>query len=322
MILNGVELYNVAETDPAMLRLPKRLFPALPPLGVGAAQNATGVELRFVPEGEVKLTLSTVGTSHPIVALLYYGSTQSGGNTLEYYIDKEPKTFTFTPAPHLSELPTDTPFSPQVLRLMPAGGDIVLHKVEGKVRPPRADEVPQKTLLFYGSSITHGSLACAPNMFWTRRTAEALGFDHRNFGIAGSCRMEPEVVDFLSKEVKWDAAVPESGINMLGDDPALYRERLRHMLETLHAAQPEKYLFCIDLYYCASDLRGDGRAQRFRDIHTEEVARIASDKVVKLSGLDLLPDRTFLSEDLVHPSVEGVITIAERLTAKLREYTI
>ena len=165
MILNGVELYNVVETDPAMLRLPKRLFPALPPLGVGAAQNATGVELRFVPEGEVKLTLSTVSTSHPIVALLYYGSTQSGGNTLEYYIDKEPKTFTFTPAPHLSELPTDTPFSPQVLRLMPAGGDIVLHKVEGKVRPPRADEVPQKTLLFYGSSITHGSLACAPNMF-------------------------------------------------------------------------------------------------------------------------------------------------------------
>ena len=47
MILNGVELYNVAETDPAMLRLPKRLFPALPPLGVGAAQNATGVPLPY-----------------------------------------------------------------------------------------------------------------------------------------------------------------------------------------------------------------------------------------------------------------------------------
>ena len=71
MIQNGVELYNVVENDPVMLRLPKRLFPALPPLGVGAAENATGVELRFVPEGEVKLTLSVQNTSHPVVMLLY-----------------------------------------------------------------------------------------------------------------------------------------------------------------------------------------------------------------------------------------------------------
>ena len=38
------------------------------------------------------------------------------------------------------------------------------------------------------------------------------------------------------------------------------------------------------------------------------------------TGLDFLPDRTLLSEDLVHPSVEGVITIADRLSARLREY--
>lgn len=53
------------------------------------------------------------------------------------------------------------PFSPEVVQLVLPYGNIIFHGIEGEVTPPTADFLPNHTLLCYGSSITHGSLALA-----------------------------------------------------------------------------------------------------------------------------------------------------------------
>lgn len=332
MLYQNLDLHAIAEIKPAdggvrPYRLPAAVIPALSEQGQRMAQNIVGAELRFVPlEDEVKITLSTAEAGTCNEALLYYGAVQSGWETLQIHIDDTPRTFTFRRSPRQGELEQVTAqngfaFAPQVLRVLLSGAAIIIHDVKGAVRPPLPEELPAKKGVFYGSSITHGSLACTPNMFWTRRTAEALGADQENCGLAGSCRMEAAMADWFAARDDWDFMVLEMGVNVLDVyDADTYRTRVRYMLETLHAAHPEKRLFCIDLFYCNADLRGSAMPDTFRAILGEEIARIGSDRVVHVPGRSILDGTAGLSEDLVHPNIEGVNTIVRNLTAALRPY--
>lgn len=292
----------------------------------GAALHMDGMELRFVPTDEVKITLSTKNAGAVNNAVLYYGSVQSGWETLEVRITDTPKAFTFKPSPRLATLQQmrdayGMPFAPTVLRVMLDHSPIVIHDVKGEVRPPRADELPRAKGIFYGSSITHGSLACTPNMFWARRVAEALGCDHNNYGLAGNCRLEKEVADWFADRTDWDWAHFELGINVVWEyTPDTFRAKVRYLLETVHAAHPEKYIFCTDIFYWNDDFKGENRSDVLRRVVTEEVARLGSDKVIHIAGTDMLPDLSQVSEDLVHPAADGVATIAHNLTAALRRY--
>ena len=189
------------------------------------------------------------------------------------------------------------------------------------MRPPKAEETPKETILFYGSSITHGSLAAAPATYWTRRVSENLGRDLINLGSAGSCLVQQEVVNWICSREDWQVAVLEMGINMVDKvETEDYCQRVRYMLETIHAKHPDKYKFCVDVFYYYGDLFDKGRVKEYRKVMTEEVARINSDKMIHISGLDILTGVHGLSEDMVHPNVIGVEEIARNMTAKLGEY--
>ncbi len=51
------------------------------------------------------------------------------------------------------------PFHPNVCRIVLFHGIVHLHDIEGDVRPPHPEELPDTTLLTYGTSITHGAVA-------------------------------------------------------------------------------------------------------------------------------------------------------------------
>ena len=237
-----------------------------------------------------------------------------------------PKEITFRQSAHTEFLDKaaaacNHPFKPCVLRLVVENAPILIHSIEGNVRPPKADELPAENILFYGSSITHGSLAAAPSTYWTRRVAENLHRDHVNLGLAGSCLVQREVVDWICSRNDWQVAVLEMGINMVDNvESEDYRQRIRYMLETIHAKHPDKYKFCVDVFYYYGDLFEKGRVKEYRQIMAEEVARIGSDKMIHISGLDILTGVGGLSEDMVHPNVAGVEEIARNMTAKLSAY--
>ncbi len=57
--------------------------------------------------------------------------------------------------------------------------------MKGKVEPPRSGDLPEKTYLAYGSSITHGSLGLIQPDSYAFRIAQQLGTDYLNLGFAG-----------------------------------------------------------------------------------------------------------------------------------------
>lgn len=331
MIYKGIEIHGaswVEETENGGIprRYPADVREVLSDIGKNAALNLCGVELRFVPEGDVTITLSTASGKGLNRAQLYYGNTQAGWETGEVKITGTPKEITFRLSARTEFLDKAAeacghPFKPCVLRLALENAPILIHSIEGNVRPPKADEVPAENILFYGSSITHGSLAAAPSTYWTRRVAENLHRDHINLGLAGSCLVQKEVVNWICNRDDWQVAVLEMGINMVDNvETEDYRQRVRYMLETIHAKHPDKYKFCVDVFYYYGDLFEKGRVKEYRKVMAEEVARIGSDRMIYINGLDILTGVGGLSEDMVHPCIAGVEEIARNMTLALKPY--
>ena len=340
MIYQNVELFNVAEVitpedggeGVQLLRCPPSVRACLNPAAQDAAACVTGCELRFViEEGDsATLTLRNLGASNARL-LVYYGSMQSGWKTLTQYSHDTPTDLTFQ-YPDLDRLEafakaSEFPFSPRVIRvLLPseAGKIAFLGVKAGKVRPPRPDEVPSRgCLLFYGSSITHGSLACTQNGLFAQKVARALKMDAQNQGYAGSNFIEPEVADWLSQKGDWTAMVAELGINIVDQvEPEEYRRRVRYFIETVHGANPKKYLAMIDMFYSGRDFDKKPFAAAYRKVMAEEVARVNSPFVVYVNGLSILNGPEFLSSDFVHPSIDGVCEIAKNLTPVLEKYLL
>ncbi len=65
-------------------------------------------------------------------------------------------------------------------------GNFVLYDVAGEMEPPKKEQCPRRTLLAYGSSITHGSNSLDASHSWVWQVAYRLQMDYRNLGMAGS----------------------------------------------------------------------------------------------------------------------------------------
>lgn len=70
----------------------------------------------------------------------------------------------------------------------------------GDIAPPVKAQTPSKTLLCYGSSITHSSNSIDASHTWASLIAHSLNMDLRNLGMAGSCAIEPEVINYIASE--------------------------------------------------------------------------------------------------------------------------
>lgn len=111
-----------------------------------------------------------------------------------------------------------TSWSPEVIRVMFNHGYYEFVDIVGEVEPPLKSQVPQKRLMVYSSSITHGSNSVIGYMSWVSILSKKLNVDNINLGMAGSCAMEPEMVNYIASEgenAKWDFAILELGINVL-----------------------------------------------------------------------------------------------------------
>ncbi len=88
---------------------------------------------------------------------------------------------------------------------------------------------------------------------------------------------------------------------------------MRSFLSRVAAGRTDRRVFCIDLFTCARDVRGDPKVEEFRDVVRRAVAALDRPGLVYLSGRSLLPSATGLTADEVHPSATGMAHIATRL---------
>ncbi len=287
-------------------------------------RGSTGVEIRFVMKSdEVKIKMQKFDPDDDSVTAfhVFHGGIQGSWDEHEKgkYVTSEPQEFVIKKAANLETLRKmaatyNDPWDPEVVRIIFDRGRYRVLGIEGDIEPPKPEQCPKKTLFCYGSSITHGSNALSASNNWVSVLARKLGMDARNLGFAGSCAMEPAIADYIASEGeqgKWDMAIMELGINVLGWDEEKIHERVRNIVTDVASRNPEKPIYVVSPFYCHADFNGNPAAKKWRDIMKVDVPALGFKNVTYIDGLDILNGAEYLSADEVHPNIYGVMEMTE-----------
>jgi hypothetical protein len=336
MIYKNFELYNIAELIKAegggfyMSRLPSYIRDKMGRQGQNMAICTGGAEIRFViNSGKAEITLRYNNPGSATHALVYYGGVQAGYTTLKQVIFDSPTTLVIENPPDADKLKAISDasgykYDTKVIRILLESNQTVLIDCKGDVRPPRPEEVPANRFMMYGSSITHGSLACSQNLTYLSQISRRIGYDYYSYGFAGSCLLEHEVADYISEQGNeinprtWDFAILELGINAGSLSNEEFSERVDYLLNRMLEKNPGKKLFVIDIFYHSGDLFGSQKTNDMREIVRS--ACNARSGIVHIDGRSLLSSARGLSADFVHPNVDGVREIADKLGKIIEDY--
>ena len=340
MIYQNVEFFNVSELTPLedgglqFHRFPVELESAFADQGKKMNVGNTGVEIRFrMKDTPVTFRFRMEDENAICPIYIYQGGIIRESKDMNFVryvrgdritevtvfpVEKTEKE-KFICADNAGHFPYDI----DLVRLVICNGRMRFYGVEGDCEPPRQGDVKGPKYLAYGSSITHGATSLITPYSYVALTAQALGLDARNLGMAGACRLEPEVARYIAEEGRrgaWDVATLCLGINVLGWETEKIEERVDYMLRTVADANPEKHIFLISPIYCGDDYKGEGKAARWRRIIERRVREYQSPFVHYVDGLSLLDGAWGLSGDRVHPAPLGVLAIAQKLADAMRPF--
>ncbi len=323
-ILHNVENVKTDENGYKLLsRLPEdvRLSLATDSGKNTASFSPSGCELRFVLEGEkaiVKLFCQGNEDYFPKMHL-YFGDYQSGWENLD----------SITLHKGINELEIKYPqnidrlvefyekeggaFSPKVVRISGFRSTTVrVIDVDGDIRKPTVDELPKKKILFYGSSITHGSLSMNINSCFSAIVGRNVGADIINKGLAGSCYLEDGMIDFVFN-YDTDMFVVELGTNCYSNDKdEWFRDRVDAVMKKHEEICPDKPLVLIDI------LRPwpvEKCYESVRDI----IGKYNNKNVIYVNGFDILPGHKYYTTDMCHPTMDSHYLIAKKLISVIKE---
>lgn len=345
MIFEEIEFHNVVELEPAagggvaLRRIPASVRGALSPLGRMVAADAAGCEIRFVTAVEsFRLALSILSSCLEKLERQVPDLTVFKGDFIHSHHRLEPgkihqiqildlgaavkKSFeALTP-----EIQTAGCFSHSVWRFVLGRHPVVFHELDTygvAVRPPDASEKPRKTMLCYGSSITHGASASSTHLSYVAQAARHLNVDVLNQGLAGACLCEPEMADDLAAREDWDLITLELGVNMRDRfSPEEFKVRSSALVKKIIAHHPGKPVVLITIYpnadsvACpANELQKTQRA--YDEILRALVADLKHPNLHLTEGAELLTRFGNLSADLLHPGDYGHAEMGCRLATRL-----
>lgn len=183
-------------------------------------------------------------------------------------------------------------------------------------------ERPQgrKTVLFYGTSITHGASASRAGTNHVAVVGRALDCETINLGFSGNGVMEPEVAQFLA-ELNPGAFVLDCLPNMTAD---LVAERAAPFVMTLREKHPDTPILLVeDRTYADSTFvvsrreRNESSRKAIRKVYAELLSDGVRD-LHYLEGAKLLGDDRDDTVDGSHPTDLGFRRQAGRFEEKIR----
>jgi hypothetical protein len=322
-----VELHNVWDIQKTedgdgfqTCRYPLEILPDIFEGAKNRSWAGAGCEIRGMlpPGGEAKIVIEPLDTDCvPTLVEVYFGSffdqviTLPKGKT--EIVIKEPNNWGL-----MAEITRDRnlPFAHDLVRvLLPHLIHSRIHSIEGDLTYPETGSTPEKTMLSYGSSITHGAHAFRASGTYASQTALHLGCDLINLGVGGSARMDDAIAKHIAARDDWNFATFEMGINVRSIWSAdEFKAAVDNFVTTVHTAQPDKPLFCIDLFTNNCDFMTEPEwGVGFREAVSEIVAKQNSDKVFHVDGRDILTDPAGLRPDLVHPGPDGMAEMGANL---------
>ncbi len=330
-MFENVELFNVAEAKKvqngyALNRFPEKLQGKINPFGSMVASYSCGCEIRFVKEEAKQVVrVNFIAENGDCNVVVYRGDRPQG-----VYTAKKGEFFSVD----IGDCPTDAVNIPEyfkndlydhnVVRIVFQASRIILCGIETfgrKIRPPKNEELPKRTMLAYGSSITHGSNSVGAPYTYASTAARNLSAQVLNKGLGGSCFCEKDVADWFADEIKYDFMTFECGTNMydvFSNEEIFKREK--YMLEKLFTENPDKYIFLITPpmpYQRLSD------SERYKAL-CEGIKKVGNDmktdRCVIVNAEDIETDSTFLCTDRIHPSTEGHMLMGMNLAKIIKPY--
>ncbi len=337
MIYNNVELFNVEqiiEKDGISGKILNR-FSAHAIDGVETSDGSRGpvtswygssIEIRFVAKSDtIDVYLGALDNDG------YVRISNGDFDHSTVYLPKDEITcITLEKHPRLwefNDLPEGRRFSKNVWRIMFLKRfTAVFAHVDGKgmeVRPPVESEVPSKTMLTYGSSISFGA-GTGPMSAMThlQLLARKLDIQVMNKSMPGSCFTEYSFGDYLSN-VEADFYYYELGGNMRAKfSIEEFSKRAIHIVSETRRKHPRKPIILLTVYPLLKNLPGEdheyiGSIVEGYDKCLAELAR-NDENIHLIDSSYILNDRRFMSFDGIHPSGYGNIFMAERLYDKIK----
>ncbi len=326
MIYQNVELHNVSEiealTDGAfkVYRFPKQViacfdaekeaYPAV------AGRMTTACELRFVSkEAEVTLSGDADGTieiwkGNFFVRMVWLNKDEKKTVALknEWKVDE-------------CQPPRKGAFATDVWRIR-FGHDnaVTVHSIKatGGIRPPKAEEKPTKTVLAYGSSITHSAGSVLFHDSYLGTIGRELGVDVLCKGMGGSCFCQKEVAEYLPTE-DWDLAILELGVNMVSSFSAEeFKRRASEVVRNALTKGKPVVMISMFTYYSEFEPEVKAKGEAFKKAYREIFEEQKCDNLYFINGNEIVDDWTYLTADLLHPSPYGHVEMGKKIANKIR----
>jgi len=339
MVYKNFEIHNIAELtyendgSVSWIRVPSDVYNVMESEHAPeAAHDSTGVELRFVLKGDSAVIRMSTYDANPAVEgrfHIYRGGIQGiwSDHEVHRHVTGTPEDFVIEKSKNISNLKVMTEtcgydWDPEVVRVIFDYGRFRIYDITGDIEPPKKEQLPKRTLLAYGSSITHGSNSIDMSHSWVSMVAHNINADALNLGMAGSCALEPEMADYIASEGEkggWDIATLELGINVLEWEDDKIHSRVENIINCVAGRNPDKPILVISpFYYCAEDFDGNKSPDNWRRIIEETVKKLSYPNVTYINGIDVLGGMSYMSADEVHPNIYGMQAIAEFITEKIK----
>lgn len=325
LIKENILYHNVEELSKTPLgnklyRYPQGVCEHLNSRARWMARYCCGCELRFVTESEcVNINLYAESGSDYALAVIFCGDFVHDVVKLSC-----PGMNTITLSkPHFAEAECfyeNNSFDKNVWRVHLHNCEASICSVDAmnyEIRPPEKTEMPEKTMLAYGSSITHGARSITHTNSYAAEAARILGVDIINKGVGGSCRFESQSADFMAASDEWDFAWIEGAVNSTDMTPEEFDKRFTYFVNTL--AKTDRPLFMTTIFPTESKFNKNSphydTIQKF-----DEIIRSKKNLGTVIEGERVLTDLRFLTTDLIHPSNEGHTRMGINLADILKKY--
>lgn len=333
MIIDNVMYNNIddAVKIPQGLRLfrySRGVMEKMNPAARQMARYACNAEIRFVTDAPTCFIslLSETGAARIVV---YYGDYVVGERCLES--GKITKIALTVPS-IISNLNEDfyknNRFAKGVWRLHCHNCMLTVCDIDTmgySIRIPKREEMPEHTMLSYGSSISHGAGSYYNPMTYVNTTANLLGADCLAKGVGGSCFAEPEIADDFAARDDWDFALLEIGVNMIrqsGIDSEEFKKRFDYFADKMYSTGKKLVFLTIfpysDLYANDEDIKKI--IADFNRTIREKCSEFDKKRVMLVKGADVLTSTEMLSADGIHPSTEGHIKMGYNLYNIIKDF--
>lgn len=341
MIYDNIDFHNVEDLKQVnmlpglrLVRFPKKVQEAIigsgHQHGVYRSMRPDGCELRFVsPSERIDIDLMAVGEDS--IASVFYGSrfhknvVLPAGKIITITL-KVPEQYKISDLKKLECRRNEkTTFADNVWRIQVGLQGFVhylgLNSYAAEICPPKADEVPARKWLAYGSSITCGMCATSYANSYVNKTAVHLGLDSFNKAMSGSCFIENAVADYYSC-FEADLCTLELGINMCGIfEPAEFKARVEYLLKKISENKSFKKIAILDIFPHRGEFTLDTETTEYKNTPVfRAIVKEAAEywckkdsRFIYIESKSILPGTEHLCTDILHPSDEGHSVIARKL---------